>query len=215
MFGRLVAYCAAADGSLKPDTLLAIQFASVGTINYAPLLAATTANAAATAAAALAPALTARAPAQRGLGAIAQRIALEARDARRDTLPWSAAFVVTCVRGAGMSLGLETIVGVGRGHAGARAAAAPVVRARGVHEGGAPAPRGSPPRHVSRVHAGRARTAARGHHRPRPPGDDCGGCRHAGGPRLAEDTHGDIVIDVDRQRRHVETVGGNLSDGYR
>jgi hypothetical protein len=212
MFGRLVGHCAAANGSLKPDTLLAIQFAAVGTINYAPLLAATTANAAATAAAALAPALTARAPAEPGLGAIAQRIALQARDARRDSLPWSAAFVVVCVRGAGMTLGLETIVGVDRRHV----VPAPLLlpsfrhadytrearqrranRRRGTYHAFTPAERA--PQRGDIIVVDRQATTMNGV------------VTLAGLGSL--EAHGDIVIDVDRQRRHVEAVGGNLSDG--
>ena len=79
-----------------------------------------------------------------------------------------------------MSLGLETIVGVDRRHV----VPAPLLLPSFAHADYTREARQRRADRRRRYHAGRARSAARGHHRPRPPGDDSGWCRHPGGPRL-------------------------------
>jgi hypothetical protein len=216
LFGRLLAYYLAAVGTMKPDTLVFLQTAALGAVNYAPLLDAATVGAAGTAATALAGTLTTGAPADPGLAAVVRTALLRAREAHRDSggfSAWSAVFVVACVRGAAIAQGLEGVIAPGRRHVdpdvllvaavshadytiGARTRrAATLPRRRGTYHAFTPAERA--PQRGDIIVLDRAASSVAGVQTL---------------PRLSGGlTHGDIVIDV--QPTFVVTIGGNLSDG--
>jgi hypothetical protein len=126
MFGRLLGYYLSAGGSTLPDTLTAL-LATALTTNYAALLAggAAAAELPATLAAvtAVRQALLVGAPGALA-ASLSDRINAAIRHARQahfnsgDFAAWSAAFVVTCVRGAGIAQGLEAVLSPGRQHVG-------------------------------------------------------------------------------------------------
>jgi hypothetical protein len=124
MFGRLAGYYLAAAGGIFPDTLVALQAAAQGGINYSAFLA-PTASAAMIAAEAIRirTELLAAAPGATlpGLNALVESALKQARQANTHSGPymaWSAAFISTCVRGAGISQGLENVIPPGRKHLG-------------------------------------------------------------------------------------------------
>ena len=118
MFGRLVGYSLAADRDVAPDHLTALQAAAVGTINYAPLLSATGGAVAAQVTTFRARLITAAGvPDTAALRSSVATALTSARQANKDSGPfssWSAVFVVACVRGAAIALGLEAIIPPGR-----------------------------------------------------------------------------------------------------
>ncbi len=118
MFGRLVGYSLAADRDVAPDHLTALQAAAVGTINYAPLLSATVGAVASQVTTFRARLITAAGvPDTAALRSSVATALTSARQANKDSGPfssWSAVFVVACVRGAAIALGLEAIIPPGR-----------------------------------------------------------------------------------------------------
>ena len=105
-FGRLVGYSLAANADIAPDHLTALQTAALGAINYAPLLGASNTVAGVRAALITAAAVPNTATMQ---SRVATALA-NARQANKDNgafKSWSAIFVVGCVRGAAIGLGLE------------------------------------------------------------------------------------------------------------
>lgn len=218
MFGRLVGYYLAAVATLKPDALTAIQTTARGAVTYDPLLDAATTAAAGPAAAALATTLIAGAPAAPadGLAGVTRTALLRAREAFLDAgafRAWSAVFVVACVRGAGISLGLEAVIAPGRRHVDPDVLLQAAVS------------------HADYTMAARARTAAR---TPRRRGTYHAFAAADRAPRIGDIivldrgarsvaaiqtlaglsagiTHGDIVVE--RQPTCVITIGGNLGDG--
>jgi hypothetical protein len=217
MFGRMFGYYLAANGTLRPDTLLAIQATALGAVNYAPLLTATTSAAANTAATTLATTLTAGAPppAIPGLANLVRTELLHAREANLDTdggfAAWSAVFVVNCVRLAGIGQGLETIVGTASTHMN------PNVLLLGAVS------------HAGYTIEARNRTpGTTGTYQAFDPGQravrigdiivlDRQATTENGVVTLAalsaRNTHGDIVVEVNRQQGQAITIGGNLGDG--
>jgi hypothetical protein len=123
MFGQLVGYYLAAIGSIRPDTLTAMQAAAVGGINYAALLAAgATAATIEREIVRIRGLLLAGAPgATRSLHDPVAAAIRHARQAHANTgafSAWSAAFVTACVRGAGIAQGIEAVIAPGRKHIG-------------------------------------------------------------------------------------------------
>jgi hypothetical protein len=222
MFGQLVGYYLATNSAILPDTLTAMQASAAGgTINYAPLLTASGATAIAAEVTRTRGFLTTRAPGATATG-VAGRVdeaIRQARQAHNDTGPyaaWSAAFVTTCVRGAAIAQGLETVTGSDRRHVGrdelllaATKHAAYTVRARQRRAATTPRQRGT-------YHAFRS------HERAPQLGDIIVQDRRE---RLTASTvmtlanltdlitHGDIVIEV--QPDFVVTIGGNLGGSVR
>jgi hypothetical protein len=222
MFGRLVGYYLGAKGSILPDTLTAMQAAAPGGIDFTALLAAT-GNAATIAAEAtrIRGLLLAGAPGASdvGLTAKVESAITQARHANKNSgiyKAWSAAFTSSCVRGAGISQGLEGVIGPGRQHVGRdtllfaslkhaeytvqarfrRAATTP--RRRGTYHAFTPAER-APQLGDIIVQ------------------DRRDGITAAQVAKLATlrdlSTHGDIVVDV--QEQFVVTIGGNLGGSAR
>jgi hypothetical protein len=225
MFGRLLGYYLAASsaGAILPDTLTAMQATALGTINYAPLLAAAaTPQTIASEAARIRGLLLTGAP-----GATASNLNTRVEEAIRqarqahlnagDFAAWSAAFITGCVRGTSIAQGLEAVIPPGRRHIGRnelllaslthaaytieardrRAAANP--RRRGTYHAFTPAER-SPQLSDIVVMDRRANiTAAQ--------------VTTLAGLTQGIITHGDIVVDV--QPTFVVTVGGNLGDSSR
>ena len=222
MFGRLVGYYAAALGSLMPDTLTAVQ-AKALTESYTALLAAgASATTIATEATRLAGVLLTGAPGATASG-VTGRIADAIQQAREahansgDYSAWSAAYVTACVRGAGITLGLEVVIPPGRRQVDPN----PLLLASLTHAGYTIEARSrraaTTPRHRGTYHAFTPRERA-----PRP-GDIIVQDRRPGvtaaqitalaslGAGLI--SHGDIVVDV--QPGFVIAVGGNLGDSCR
>jgi hypothetical protein len=115
-FGHLVRYALAAMGSLTPDALSAIQVATVGSIAYGPIPAPGASDAdVRTWAIRIALQLLAGASGVVATAALKMLVARAAARARQSHLDhgnfsaWSAAWVTSCVRGAGIRLSLETM----------------------------------------------------------------------------------------------------------
>jgi len=223
MLGKLVGHYLAAAGSILPDTLVALQAAALGGINYAPLLAVgATAATIASEAARIAGLLLAGAPgaAAAGLPGRVESAIRQAREAHTnsgDFKAWSAAFVIACVRGAAITQGLEAMIAPGRRHVGRdelllaalkhaaytvearRRRAATTPRRRGTYHAFTPSER-APQRGDIIVQDRRERiTAAQ--------------VETLAGLTESLMTHGDIVVDV--QSDFVVTIGGNLGDSAR
>ena len=109
-FGRLVGYSLAANADIDPDHLTALQTAALGTINYAPLLGASN-TVAGVQAALITAAAVPDTPTMRARVATALTSARQANKDSGTFKSWSAVFVVGCVRGAAIGLGLEAIIG--------------------------------------------------------------------------------------------------------
>ena len=199
-FGRLVGYYLAENEDIEPAHLTALQTAAVGTINYAPLLGAGN-NAAGVRAALI------TAAAVPDTAAMRTRVTTgltRARQANKDSgafKSWSAVFVVGCVRGAGITLGLEggkheLLLATFRHSEYTREARIRRAATRlGTYHAFTPAER-APQRGDIIVQDRRDNLT---------PG---GVMTLANLPERLE-THGDIVIDV--QPNFVETIGGNLT----
>jgi len=223
MFGRLVGYYLGGNGSILPDTLTAIQTAALGTVNYAPLLATgASATTIATEAARIRGVLLTGAPGATasGLNTKVESAIPQARQAFAHSgafKAWSAAFVSTCVRGAGITLGLEGVIAPGRRHIGrdtlllaALMHAAYTVQARTRRAARTPRQRGT-------YHAftPAERAPQRGDIIVQDRRDGITAAQVARLATLRSDviTHGDIVVEV--QDQFVVTVGGNVGDSAR
>lgn len=221
MFGRLVGYYLAATRDILPDALTAMQAgAALSGINYAALLApAATPAVITTEVTRITGLLVAAAPGGNvpGLSALVGAAIRQAREANTNTgafSAWSAVFVSTCGRGAGVTQGLEAVIPPGRTHFGKDALLRPSTQ------------------HVVYTIEARTRRAARprknGYHaftpaerapqlgdiivQDRRPGITAAQVFTLAG--LTDGmTHGDIVIEV--QPTFVVTIGGNLGDSSR
>jgi hypothetical protein len=117
LFGGLVGYSLAQNADIAPDHLTALQAAALGTINYTPLLSAT--NAVTGVRDALITA--ASVPNNATMRTHVAEALRQARQANKDAgifRSWSAVFVVSCLRGAAIALGLEAVIGSPRRHIG-------------------------------------------------------------------------------------------------
>jgi hypothetical protein len=222
MFGRLIGYYVAAKRTILPDTLLAIQAAALGTINYTALLAATASAATiGTEVARIRGLLLATAPGAgvTGLAAMVEDSIRQARQAHAHSglfRAWSAAFVSACVRGVGVAEGLEAVIPPGRTHIGKDELLLPALK-HAAYTVEARVRRAATPRRRGTYHAF---TPAE---RPPQLGDIIVQDRRDGITAaqvvtlaaLRDDaiTHGDIVADVDPA--FVVTVGGNVGDSVR
>jgi hypothetical protein len=223
MFGRLVGYYLGANGSIPPDTLTAMQSAALGSIDYAPLLAsAANATTIAAEAARLRGLLLAGAPGATaaGLTTKVENAITQARQAHAHAgafKAWSAAFVSTCVRGAGVTQGLEGVIGPGRQHVGRDT----LLLASLMHAGYTVQARtrraARLPRRQGTYHAftPAERAPQRGDIIVQDRRDGITVAQVARLATLRSDliTHGDIVVDV--QEPFVVTIGGNVGDSAR
>jgi len=175
LFGRLVNYYLAQNADIAPDHLTALQAAALGTINYTPLLSANTVTGVRDAlitAAAVPNTTTMKSHVAEGLR--------HAREANQNTgttfASWSAVFVVSCVRGAAIALGLEAVIGSPRRHIGKNELLLATIR------------------HSQYAREARIRRAARRR-----------GTYHAFTPAEREPQPGDIIV-LDRQASAVASV---------
>jgi hypothetical protein len=223
MFGRLVGYYLATNGTVPPDALVAIQTAALGAVDYGALLAAG-ASAAKVAAETekIRTALLAGLPsaAQSSLTARVVTAISHAREAFRGTggfSAWSAAFVVTSVRGAAVAQGIEALAPPGNTHVGRDALLLAAVAHRQYTQE-AYRRRMARPRRMGTYLAfePNERAPRRGDivvQDRRDPITEKTVVPLAKLATLGGDTHGDIVIDV--QPGFVVTLGGNVGDSVR
>ena len=175
LFGRLVTYYLAQNADIAPDHLTALQTAALGTINYAPFL--PPGNAVTGVRDAL---ITAASVPNTAM--MKSRVAEElrhAREANQNTgifASWSAVFVVSCIRGAAIALGLEAVIGSPRRHIGKNELLLATIR------------------HSQYAREARIRRAARRR-----------GTYHAFTPAEREPQAGDIIV-LDRQASAVASV---------
>jgi len=222
MFGRLVGYYLGANGSILPDTLTAMQAAALGGIDYAPLLAATNATAIAAEATRIRGLLLAGVPggSAAGLATKVESAITQAREAHKHSglyKAWSAAFVSTCVRGAGITQGLEGVIGPGRQHVGrdtlllaALMHAAYTVQARARRAASTPRRRGT---YHAFTPAERAPQLGDIIVQDRRDGINASQVAKLATLRSDVITHGDIVVEM--QEPFVVTIGGNVGDSAR
>ncbi len=223
LFGRLAGYYLAAAGSVLPDTLTAAQAAAQGPINYGAFLA-PTANAATIAAEAvrirmllLAAAPGATRPGLTGLVESALKQARQAHTHAGPFMAWSAAFITTCVRGAGITEGLEAVIAPGRQHIGrnvllqaALMHAAYTVEARARRAATMPSRRGA---YHAFTPAERAPQLGDIIVQDRRDGITAAQVSQLDTLAAGVITHGDIVVEV--QPQFVVAIGGNVGDSAR
>ena len=223
MFGRLAGYYLGANGSILPDTLTAMQAAALGGIDFTALLA-STASAATIAAEAtrIRGLLLAGAPgaSDAGLATKVESAITQARQANKHSgafKAWSAAFISSCVRGAGISQGLEGVIGPGRQHVGrdtlllaALMHAAYTVQARTRRAATTPRRRGT---YHAFTPAERAPQLGDIIVQDRRDGITAAQVAKLATLQSGVITHGDIVVEV--RDPFVVTVGGNVGDSAR
>jgi Uncharacterized protein conserved in bacteria (DUF2272) len=214
MFGRLIGYYLAANRNILPDSLTRIQANALGTINYTPLLAATSATPAQIAA--IRTLLLAGAPGTTAKAIIDEAMsqARQGHDSLGSFRAWSAVFVSACVRGAAISEGIEAVTTPGRKPFGldrplrpSFSHAAYVRRARKDRAAG----------RLGRYHAfvPSARAPQLADIIVQDRRDNIGPSQVRTLPTLPKgaETHGDIVVEVSADS--VVTIGGNVADGVR
>lgn len=214
MFGRLIGYYLAANRSILPDSLTAIQANALSAINYGPLLAATAATSAQVSA--IRTLLLAGAPGSTATTTIdsAMAQAREGHDSLGSFRAWSAAFVSACIRGAAIGEGIEAVTTPGRTHVGLDRPLRPslshatyVIRARADRAAGR---RG---RYHAFVPSARAPQLADIVVQDRRDNIGPGQVRALATLPAGVETHGDIVVEV--AAGSVVTIGGNVADGVR
>ena len=223
LFGRLAGYYLAAAGGILPDTLVALQSAAQGAINYGAFLAPTaTAETIATEAIRIRVLLLTGAPGATlpGLNALVESALKQARQASTHSGPymaWSAAFVTTCVRGAGITEGLEGVIPPGRQHIGRNVLlqaslmhAAYTVEARARRAAVLPSRRGT---YHAFTPAERVLQVSDIIVQDRRDGLTADQVLKLETMPSSVITHGDIVVDV--QPDFVVTIGGNVGDSAR
>jgi hypothetical protein len=223
LFGRLAGYYIAAAGSILPDTLTAIQATALGPINYAALLAPTAdATTIASEASRIRGLLLGSAPGNTkpGLNGLVEAGLKQARQANRHSGPfmaWSAAFITACVRGAGITEGLEATIAPGRQHIGrnvllqaALMHAGYTVEARTRRAATQPSRRGS---YHAFTPAERAPQLGDIIVQDRRDGITAAQVQQLDTLASGVITHGDIVVEV--QPQFIVTIGGNVGDSSR
>jgi hypothetical protein len=210
-FGRLVGYYLAEDEGIEPAHLTALQGAALGTINYTPLLSA--ANTVAGVRTAL---ITAAAvPNTATIRTRVTTALTRARQANKDTgifKSWSAVFIVGCVRGAAITLGLEEISGTGAGRSpmgGNELLLATFRHSEYTREARIRRANRTPGAYHAFTPAERAPQLGDIIVQDRQPNIGPNDVRTLANLPAQHLTHGDIVVDV--QPTFVETIGGNLT----
>ena len=112
VFGRLVNYNLAQNADIDPAHLTALQTAALGTINYSPLLGPSN-TVAGVRDALIVSAGVPNTPDMKSRVATALSHARQANKDNGEFSSWSAVFVVSCVRGAAIALGLEAVLSNG------------------------------------------------------------------------------------------------------
>ena len=224
MFGRLFGYYLAAVSQIAPDTLADIQRAAMaGTVSFAPLLAvAATPATITTEVARLARALItgargANEPNLQGRVENALRQAREAHTGRGNFAAWSAAFITACIRGAAMTMGLETVDGTTRRQQGRNVLllatlshAAYTAEARDRRAATNPPRRGT---YHAFTPAERQPQLGDIIVQDRRPGITDTQVRTLPQVAAGQIAHGDIVVEIDPA--FVVTIGGNVTDSSR